>query len=86
LPVGFAFSLAKAIEEECSLILNIVGDELEAPQLEVSVTGSSSEDSSGGGSGDNAEAKAENAGTVIPLESMRSYDFSASTITVGHIQ
>jgi hypothetical protein len=61
--------LAKAMEEERSLILDIVGDEPEAPRLEVSAIGSSSEDSSGGGSGDDAVAKVEDIGAVDPGKS-----------------
>jgi hypothetical protein len=68
--VSFTFLLAEAMEEECSPILDIVGDEPEAPRLEMSVIGSSSKDSSRGGSGDNADAKAEDIRAVDPLESM----------------
>jgi hypothetical protein len=74
------------MEEEHSLILDIVGDEPEAPWLEVSVTGSSSKDSSGGGSGDDADAKVEDIRVVDLHESVRSYNFGASTVTVGHIR
>jgi hypothetical protein len=56
------------MEEECSLILDIVGDETEAPRLEISAIGSSSEDSSGGGSGDNVDAEAEDIRVVDPRE------------------
>jgi hypothetical protein len=72
------------MEEERSLILDIVGDEPEAPRPEVSVIGSSSKDSSGGGFGDDADAEVEDIGTVDPRESVRSYDFGA--ITVGRIR
>jgi acetylornithine deacetylase/succinyl-diaminopimelate desuccinylase-like protein len=74
------------MEEERSLILDIVGDEPEAPRLEVSAIGSSSEDSSGGGSGDDAVAKVEDIGAVYPGKSARSYDFRASTVTMGCIR
>jgi hypothetical protein len=56
------------MEEECSLILDIMGDETEAPRLEISAIGSSFEDSSGGGSGDNADAEAEDIRVVDPRE------------------
>jgi hypothetical protein len=73
------------MEGECSLILDIVGDELEVPWLEMSAIGSSSEGSSGGGFGHNANAKAEDIGAMDPHESTQSYDFGASTITIGCI-
>jgi hypothetical protein len=56
------------MEEERSLILNIVGDVPEVPRLEVSVTVSSSEDSSGGGSGDGSNAEVEDIRAMDPLE------------------
>jgi hypothetical protein len=57
------------MDEEHSPILDIMGDESEAPRLEVSATGSSSKDSPGGGSGDDANAKVEAIGAVDPHES-----------------
>jgi hypothetical protein len=80
------FSLAKTMAEEGSPILDIVGDEPEVPRLEESVTGSLSKGSSGGGSNDNADAEADDAGAMDPLESTRSYDFGASTIIVGRLR
>jgi hypothetical protein len=74
------------MEEEHSLIIDIVGDESEVPQAEVSVTSSLSEDSSLGGSGDDAEAEVEDIIVVDPRESARSYDFRPSTVTVGCIR
>jgi hypothetical protein len=74
------------MEEEHSLILDIMGDEPEAPPLEVSVTGSSSKDSSEGGSSDDVDAKAEDIRAADIHESVRSYNFGASTVTVGHIR
>jgi hypothetical protein len=62
--------LAKATEEERSLILDIVGDESEVPWLEISMIDSSSKDSSGGGSDDNADVEAEDAGVVDLLKSV----------------
>jgi hypothetical protein len=47
------------MEPEGSPILDIMGDEPEEPWLEMSATGSLSEDSSGSGSGDIADAEAE---------------------------
>jgi hypothetical protein len=57
--VSFTFSMSKAMEQEGSPILDIVGDEPEEPWLEMSATGSLSEDSSGSGSGDIDDAEAE---------------------------
>jgi hypothetical protein len=56
------------MEEERSLILNIVGDVPEVPRLEVSVTVSSSEVSSRGGSGDGSNAEVEDIRAMDPLE------------------
>jgi hypothetical protein len=60
------FLLAKAMEEERSPILDIVGGEPDVPQSEVSVTSSMSEDSSGEGSGDDAIAEVEDIGALDP--------------------
>jgi hypothetical protein len=69
------------MEEERSPILDIVGDESEVPRLEMSLTGTSSEGSSGGGSGDNADAKAEGIGAVDPHGAMTSV--CGSSLSVG---
>jgi hypothetical protein len=58
-----------------------VGDESEVPRLEMSLTGTSSEGSSGGGPGDNADAKAEGIGAVDPHEAMTSV--CRSSLLVG---
>jgi hypothetical protein len=68
------------MEEERSLLIDIVGDGSEVPRAEVSMT-----NSSGGGSGDDAEAKVEDTIVVDPWESVRGYDFGPSTVTVGRI-
>jgi hypothetical protein len=57
------FLFVEVMEEERSLIIDIVGDESEVPP------NSSSEDSSGGGSGDDVEAKVEDTVVVDPRES-----------------
>jgi hypothetical protein len=67
-------------------ILDIVANEPEAPRLEMSATGSLSEDSSRRGSRDNVDDKAEDIRVVDPHESVWSYDFGASTVSVSHIR
>jgi hypothetical protein len=74
------------MDEERSPLIDIVGDESEVPRVEVSAMNSSSEDSSGGGSSDDVKAKVEDIVVMDPRESMRSYDFGLSTVTVGRIQ
>jgi hypothetical protein len=79
------------MSEECSPLLDVVGDvsevaRLDAARLELSASSSSSEDSSGGGSSEDAEAEIEKVVVVDPHESARSYDFGLSTITVGRIR
>jgi hypothetical protein len=59
---------------------------LDATRLEMSASSSSSEDSSGGGYSEDVEAKIEKVVVVDPRESVRSYDFGLSTVTVGRIQ
>jgi hypothetical protein len=84
----FAFELhdllVDAMEEECSPILDIVGDASKVPLLEDSMASSSSGASIGGAASD--EAEAEDTVVVDPRESLWSYDFGASSITVGRIQ
>jgi hypothetical protein len=63
------------MSEECSPLLDVVGDVLEVAQpdathLELSVSSSSSKDSSGGRSSEDAEAEIENAVIVEPHEAM----------------
>jgi hypothetical protein len=86
----FAFELhdllVDAMEEECSPIFDIVGDASKVPLLEDSMASSSSGASIGGAASDEAEAEAEDTVVVDPRESLRSYDFGASSITVGRIQ
>jgi hypothetical protein len=79
------------MSEECSPLLDVVGDvsevaRLDAARLELSASSSSSEDSSGGGSSEDAEAEIEKVVVVDPHESARNYDFGLSTITVGRIR
>jgi hypothetical protein len=74
------------MEEECSLILDIMGDKSEVPRPEVSTTSSLSEASSGGGSSDTTDAEAEGIGAMDPRKSARSYDFGTSIITVSRIR
>jgi hypothetical protein len=57
------------MEEDRSPIIDIVGDESGVPQAEVSATSSSSEDSSGGGFGDDVEAKVGDIIVMDPRES-----------------
>jgi hypothetical protein len=77
-PLQFIFRLlsllAEAMAEECSPLLNVVGDVSEvtrsdATHRELSTSSSSSEDSSGGGSSEDAEAKIEKAVIVDLHES-----------------
>jgi hypothetical protein len=84
-PVSF-FLLTLAMEGERSPILDVVGEEAEVSRPEVSVTGSSSEDTSSGGSENGANVEGEESGAVNPRESVRSYDFGALTVTVGRIR
>jgi hypothetical protein len=87
----FAFELhallVDVMEEERSLILDIVGDVSKVPLSEVSTDSSSSDASSGGGAAsDEAKAKVEDTVVVDPREFARSYDFGASFVTVGRIR
>jgi hypothetical protein len=74
------------MKEERSLTLDIVGDVSKVPLPEVSTASSSSGASSGGAASDEAKAEAENTIVVDPRESARSYDFGASSVTMGHIR
>jgi hypothetical protein len=69
------------MEEERSPILDIVDDESEVPRLEMSPTGTSSEGSWGGGSGDNVDAEAEGIGAMDPHGAMTSV--CRSSLSVG---
>jgi hypothetical protein len=87
----FAFELhallVDVMEEERSLILDIVGDVSKVPLSEVSTDSSSSDASSGGGAAsDEAKAEVEDTVVVDPREFARSYDFGASFVTVGRIR
>jgi hypothetical protein len=74
------------MEEERSPILDIVGDGPEASRPEASAIGSSSRDTLSGGSKNGTDVEGEESGAMDPPESARSYDFGASTITVGCIR
>jgi hypothetical protein len=74
------------MEEEHSPVLDIVGDEPKASLLEASVRGSSSGDTSSGESKNGANVEGKESRVVDPRESAWSYDFGASTVTVGRIQ
>jgi hypothetical protein len=76
--------LVDVMEEERSLILDIVGDVSKVPLLEVSMASSLSNISSRRAASD--EAKVEDTIVVDPRESTRSYDFGASSVTVGRIR
>jgi hypothetical protein len=86
----FAFELrallVDTMEEERSPILDIVGDVSRVPLPEVSTASSSSNASSGGAASDEAKAEAEDTVVVDPRESARSYDFGASSVTMGRIR
>jgi hypothetical protein len=83
--LDFAFELhallVVAIEGEGYLLLDIVGDVLKVPLSEVSMTSTSSDDTSGGAASDDAETQVEDTIVMDPRESTRSYDFGASSIT-----
>jgi hypothetical protein len=85
----FAFELrallVEAMEGEGSSILDIVGDVWKVPLPEISMTSSSSDDSSGGAASDDAEGETEDTIVMDPRKSTWSYDFWASSITVGRI-
>jgi hypothetical protein len=70
------------MEEEHSLIINIVGDMSKAHLPEASIGSSSFDASSGGATRDAVKADVEDA--VDLRELARSYDFGASSVTVGH--
>jgi hypothetical protein len=58
------------MEGERSPILDVVGEEAEVSRPEVSVTGSSSEDTSSGGSKNGANVEGEESGAVNPCGAM----------------
>jgi hypothetical protein len=72
------------MEEECSTMIDIVGDVMKAPLPEASTSSSSSDASSRGAASDAVEADVEDA--IDPLELGWSYDFGASLVTVSRIQ
>jgi hypothetical protein len=82
------------MEGEGSPILDIVGNvskvplsevSMKLPLSEVSTTGSLSDDSSEAAASDDTKTQAEDTLVVDPREAARSYDFGASSVTVGHI-
>jgi hypothetical protein len=83
------------MEGEGSPILDVIGDVSKVPVLEVSrkaplseasTTGSSSDDSLEMVTSYDIEAQAEDTLVMDPREAARSYDFGASSVTVGHIR
>jgi hypothetical protein len=63
----------------------VVVGEVEVPRSKAAATGSSSRDASSDRSGEGTNAQDVESRTVDPRESTQSYDFGASTITVGRI-
>jgi hypothetical protein len=72
------------MEGEGSPIIDIVGNAPKGPLLEASTASSSSDASSSGAASDVTETKAE--ASVDPHELTRSYEFRASSVTVGRIR
>jgi hypothetical protein len=72
------------MEGEGSPVIDIMGNVPEGPLPEASTASFSSDASSSGAASDVAETKAE--ASVDPCELMRSYEFGASSVTVGHIR
>jgi hypothetical protein len=58
------------MEGERSIILDVVGDEADVSRLEASITGSSSKDTSSGGSKNGADAEGKESGAVDPHGAM----------------
>jgi hypothetical protein len=86
--------LVGVMEGEGFPILDVVGDEskvslsevsMKVPLSKVSTTGSSSDDSSEAVTSDDAETQVEDTLVLDPHEAVRSYDFGASSVTVGRI-
>jgi hypothetical protein len=76
--------LALAMEGEGSPVVDIVGDASKGHLPEASTASSSSDASSSGATSDVAETEAEI--SVDPRKLVRSYEFGASSITVGRIR
>jgi hypothetical protein len=76
--------LVKAMEEEHSPTIDIMGDASMVPLSEASTASSSSNASSGAAANDVAKTKADD--VVDPRELAWSFDFGASSVTVGRIQ
>jgi hypothetical protein len=64
----------------------VVGGEAEVPQLEVTMTDSSSGENTSDRSRDDTGDQDKQSGAMYPNESSRSYDFGPSTMTVGCIR
>jgi hypothetical protein len=71
--------------ERSPVIEEVVGGEKEVSRQEETLTGSSSRDASSDKFGYCTEAQGKESETVDPHESSRSYDFGASTVTIGRI-
>jgi hypothetical protein len=76
--------LVCAMEEEHSPMIDIVGDMSKATLPEASTCSSSSDASSWGAASDAAEADIED--VIDPRKLAWSYDFGASSVTVGRIR
>jgi hypothetical protein len=76
--------LALVMEGEGSPIIDIVGNAPKGPLPEASTASSSSDASSSGAASDVTETKAE--ASVDPHELTWSYEFRASSVTVGRIR
>jgi hypothetical protein len=72
------------MEGEGSPVIDIMGNVPEGPLPEASTASFSSDASSSGAASDVAETKVE--ASVDPCGLMRSYEFGASPVTVGHIR
>jgi hypothetical protein len=74
------------VEVERSPILDVVGDDTEVSRLEATTIGSLSGDTLSGRTRDGIDAQGKESEAVDPRDSMWSYDFGASTVTVGRIR
>jgi hypothetical protein len=68
--VSFGFSTDSSGAGRASLILDVVGDEVEVSWPEATATSSSSRDTSSGRSGDGTNAQGEESGAVDPCRGM----------------
>jgi hypothetical protein len=73
------------VGEHSPVLEEAIGGKVEVPRLEVTVTGSSSGEDTSDRFRDDTGDHDEESGVVDPRESMRSYDFGPSTVTIGWI-